>query len=228
MLPVELFKTAPLKGPRRLRLQEPGHYIETTMKKLKVQTHQLVSDLIDGFDNQLDALPASLETEHAEVVLNMNTFYAEKEEECRGAFELLQKQYKAAQTKVKLNVGGYTFETSTTTLRRLPNTYFYAFLSGVYKTDTLKDGSVFVDRDGTHFFVILNYLRDEHFDLPGALANYPLTALESLKREFDFYSIDLAHFSEQKKVVRIHVIGGMTEAKKPLRAEIQSSILDPA
>jgi hypothetical protein len=64
---------------------------------------------------------------------------------------------------VKLNVIGYTFETSTTTLRRLPNTSFYAFMSGVYKTDTLKDGSTFVDRDGKHFGVILDYLRDEHF-----------------------------------------------------------------
>ena len=68
MLPTELFKPVPLKGLKRLRLQEPGHYIGTTMKRLKVQTQQLVSDLIDGFDNQLDALHASLETEHAEVV----------------------------------------------------------------------------------------------------------------------------------------------------------------
>jgi hypothetical protein len=100
----------------------------------------------------------------------------------------------------------------------------------VYETDTLKDGSIFVDRDCKNFAVILDYLRDEYFDLPGALANYPLTntALQSLKREFDFYSIDLVHFSEQKKFVRIHVIGGMTEAEKPLRADIQSSILDPA
>jgi hypothetical protein len=98
----------------------------------------------------------------------------------------------------------------------------------LYKTYTLKDGSIFVDRDGKHFGVILDYLRNEKFDLPGALANYPLTALESLKREFDFYSFDLAHFSEQKKVGRIHVIGGMTEEEEPLRADIQNSILDPA
>jgi hypothetical protein len=88
-------------SPKRLCLQEPGHYIGTTMKRLKVQTQQLISDLIDGFDNQLDVLQASLETEHTEVVLNINTFYAEKEEERRGAFEW-----------VKLNVGGYTFEIS--------------------------------------------------------------------------------------------------------------------
>jgi hypothetical protein len=87
MLPTELFKPASLKGHKRLRLQEPGHYVGTTMKRLKVQTHQLVSDLIDCFDNQLDALQTSLETEYAEVVLNINTFYAEKEEEHRGDFE---------------------------------------------------------------------------------------------------------------------------------------------
>jgi hypothetical protein len=131
-----------------------------------------------------------LETEHAEVVLNINTFYAEKEEERRGAFELMQKQYEAAQTRVNLNFEGYTLETSTTTLRRLPNTYFYAFLSGVYKTDTSKDGSIFVDRDGKHFGVILDYLRDDHFDFLGTLANYLLTALQSLKREFGFCTID--------------------------------------
>jgi hypothetical protein len=73
MMAVELFKSAPLKGHKRLRLQEPGPYIETIIKRLKVQTRQLVSDLIDGFGNQLDALQASLETEHTEVVLNINT-----------------------------------------------------------------------------------------------------------------------------------------------------------
>ena len=64
------------------------------------------------------------------------------------------------QTRVKLDVGGHTFTTSVSTLTRDPNSMLAAMFSGRHEVKHEKDGTVFIDRDGTHFRYILNYLRD--------------------------------------------------------------------
>jgi hypothetical protein len=71
------------------------------------------------------------------------------------------RQHKEAQEgRVELNIGGYRFETSVQTLRRLPHTFFDAYFSGRYVQDVCDDGSIFVDRDGEHFGHVLEYMRD--------------------------------------------------------------------
>jgi hypothetical protein len=60
---------------------------------------------------------------------------------------------------VELNIGGYRFETSVHTLRRVPHTFFNAYFSGRYAQDVCADGSIFVDRDGKHFGHVLEYRR---------------------------------------------------------------------
>ncbi|RUO95923.1 BTB/POZ protein [Jimgerdemannia flammicorona] len=62
--------------------------------------------------------------------------------------------------KIKLNVGGNLFETSLTTLKRDPQSMLAAMFSGRHPLTADADGSYFIDRDGTHFRLILNYLRD--------------------------------------------------------------------
>jgi hypothetical protein len=64
---------------------------------------------------------------------------------------------KAQEGRVELNIGGYRFETSVQTLRRLPHTFFDAYFSGRYVQDVCDDGSIFVDRDGEHFGHVLEY-----------------------------------------------------------------------
>ena len=72
---------------------------------------------------------------------------------------------------VKLNVGGQHFVTSVQTLRKDPNSILAAMFSGKFDTKPSEDGSFFIDRDGTHFRFILNYLRDGELILPeGATA----------------------------------------------------------
>ena len=61
---------------------------------------------------------------------------------------------------VKLNVGGFSFQTTTTTLTSYPDSMLSAMFSGRYKLPTDEKGRVFIDRDGTHFRYILNFLRD--------------------------------------------------------------------
>ncbi|XP_065060507.1 uncharacterized protein LOC135687784 isoform X1 [Rhopilema esculentum] len=60
---------------------------------------------------------------------------------------------------IQLNVGGHIFKTSISTLQKYPNTILATMFSQRFKLEKQKDGSYFIDRDGTHFRHILNYLR---------------------------------------------------------------------
>ena len=60
---------------------------------------------------------------------------------------------------IKLNVGGQYFTTSLETLTKDPGSMLHAMFSGRFDTKPAEDGSYFIDRDGTHFRYILNYLR---------------------------------------------------------------------
>ncbi|GAM19022.1 hypothetical protein SAMD00019534_021970 [Acytostelium subglobosum LB1] len=63
---------------------------------------------------------------------------------------------------IKLNVGGHLFFTSISTLCAESNSMFSAMFSGRFPIQTEEDGSVFIDRDGTHFLHILNWLRNKY------------------------------------------------------------------
>lgn len=62
--------------------------------------------------------------------------------------------------KVRLNVGGQIFETSTGTLRRDESSLLACMVSKNLALKPEPDGSYFIDRDPSHFRYILNYLRD--------------------------------------------------------------------
>ena len=85
---------------------------------------------------------------------------------------------------VKLNVGGQYFTTSIQTLRKDPNSMLAAMFSGKFNTKPSEDGSFFIDRDGTYFRFILNYLRNDELILPEGA-----TFLKELRKEAEFYQI---------------------------------------
>eukprot|EP00775_Hariotina_reticulata_P006938 gene6938-7156_t len=60
---------------------------------------------------------------------------------------------------VKLNVGGFKFQTSLATLTAVENSYFEALFSGRWKKHLTDEGEVFLDRDGEVFKHVLHYLR---------------------------------------------------------------------
>jgi hypothetical protein len=60
---------------------------------------------------------------------------------------------------VLLDVGGQKFKTTVSTLTKYRETFFASLFSGKYEIIKQSDDSVFVDRDGTHFRRILNFLR---------------------------------------------------------------------
>ena len=85
---------------------------------------------------------------------------------------------------IKLNVGGQYFTTSLQTLTKDTGSMLHAMFSGRFDTKPAEDGSYFIDRDGTHFRYILNYLRT------GRLL-FPKDELirEELLEEAEFYQI---------------------------------------
>jgi hypothetical protein len=119
----------------------------------------------------------------------------------------------AQEGRVELNIGGHRFETSVQALRRVPHTFFDAYVSGRYAQDVCNDGSIFVDRDGEHFGHVLEYMRDGHVSVAEPGARPSVALLRALKREFGFYSSELyieqaeqGTYSEQAELV--FVMGG--------------------
>ena len=80
------------------------------------------------------------------------------------------------------------FMTSTLTLTRDPDSMLAAMFSGRHALRQDDDGAYFIDRDGTHFRYVLNYLRDGGFR-PGTL---PANAcfLGELCTEAEYYQLD--------------------------------------
>ena len=86
---------------------------------------------------------------------------------------------------IYLNIGGHKFETSLLTLRKDPNSMLYAMFSGIYKLKKDRDGAYFIDRDGTHFRYILNYLRDGSVDVMNDEQQ-----LKQLLREAQYFQVN--------------------------------------
>ena len=61
-----------------------------------------------------------------------------------------------------LNIGGIKYSTSMDTLLRYSDSYFCKMFSGKFCTKPNKDGEYFIDRDGSIFSHILNFLRSGH------------------------------------------------------------------
>ena len=86
---------------------------------------------------------------------------------------------------MKLNVGGSKFETTLSTLTRHPDSMLAVMFSGRHEVPQDRDGYVFIDRDGTHFRIILNFLRTGALDVPTSQK-----AASELTRELQYYQLD--------------------------------------
>eukprot|EP01120_Amphizonella_sp_Union-15-10_P005919 TRINITY_DN1821_c0_g1_i1.p1 TRINITY_DN1821_c0_g1~~TRINITY_DN1821_c0_g1_i1.p1 ORF type:complete len:296 (-),score=80.94 TRINITY_DN1821_c0_g1_i1:184-969(-) len=90
------------------------------------------------------------------------------------------------QRRIKLNVGGKHFETTVTTLiYKYPNSLLANMVTGPHKVEPDETGEYFIDRDGTFFGFVLNFLRDDEIELPQTDLQ-----LAQLEREAEYYGID--------------------------------------
>lgn len=111
---------------------------------------------------------------------------ASEEQDAWEAENESMRRIQTFQPKVKLDVGGAKFTTSLTTLRRYPDTMLGAMFSGRHALTLDDKGFHFIDRDGTHFRYILNFLRaPENFS-----CDLKDRALTELKSECDFFGLE--------------------------------------
>ncbi|XP_068677924.1 uncharacterized protein [Montipora capricornis] len=98
-------------------------------------------------------------------ILNGETLKLRKEAE---AFDEVAKKLKHVHFSktLKLNVGGQVFSTSLETMKKDSGSMFHAMFSERFDTKPTEDGTYFLDRDGTHFRYILNYLRTGNLIVP--------------------------------------------------------------
>lgn len=85
---------------------------------------------------------------------------------------------------VKLNVGGQKYTTTVATLRRARGSLLEAMFSNTTIPAQDEEGAYFIDRDGTFFSLILNFLRDGSVELPT-----DGTVLRAVLREAQFYQL---------------------------------------
>lgn len=62
---------------------------------------------------------------------------------------------------MQLNVGGHLFSTSLSTLRKHPDSKLAELFSGQPRLHTDPQGRYFIDRDGSHFGGVLDFLRSD-------------------------------------------------------------------
>ena len=116
-------------------------------------------------------------------ILKQETSRLRQEQESIDAMSKKLDQVHFSST-VKLNVGGQHFTTSVQTLKKDPNSMLAAMFSGKFEMKPSEDGSFFIDRDGTYFRFILNYLRNGELILPDGA-----TFLKELEAEAKFYQL---------------------------------------
>ena len=100
----------------------------------------------------------------------------------------MQQVHNAQRSRVELDIGGTRHVTSVSTLRSRPGSMLDAMFSGRHAVIEEEDGSVFLDRDGSAFGHVLAYLRD---GVVAAGCEDDVRLLGRLKRDFDFYCIEL-------------------------------------
>jgi len=169
--------------------------------------HEQLQKLLSLLEVHIQKRTLSLKNKHLEIQEDMKKLRKDKEilEEDKAKFQeeinctrkILEEEKKKMESvyqfqgsKIKLDVGGFHFTTSKSTLTNLSNTMLSSMFSGRFSLKTDEDGSYFIDRDGTHFRYILNFLRDGTIQLPTTDKE-----IQELIQEAQYYGInDLIQF----------------------------------
>jgi hypothetical protein len=119
-------------------------------------------------------------------------------EQLRAEYEKLSvAPHKLDRDRILLDVGGHHFSTTIETLTAIPESLLGRMFSGRFPIQFTNDGRAFIDRDGTHFRHLLNFLRDpEAWRFPYK----DRTILEELKLEARFYGLEDPMFKKNNRV----------------------------
>mmetsp|Transcript_15094 Transcript_15094/g.52539 ORF Transcript_15094/g.52539 Transcript_15094/m.52539 type:complete len:496 (-) Transcript_15094:19-1506(-) len=102
--------------------------------------------------------------------------------------------------KIKLNVGGSRFETSLAVLTKVDDSMLGRMFGRCYSMLQLdpQDGSIFIDRDGGRFGVILDFLRDmDSSATQQSIRALDASAQDSMVSELDYFGLESAVFGQR-------------------------------
>ncbi|CAI9732546.1 BTB POZ domain-containing KCTD7 [Octopus vulgaris] len=160
---------------------------EMALKK-KMQDFESYQKCIEKtFAEKVENKEESLKQKIEEFEKNKKEF-EEEQERFRDELKRMAEMNKIQDNRIKLDIGGIQFTTSLLTLRKDMTSMLAAMFSGRHLLKTENDGSYFIDRDGTHFRYILNYLRDGGLK-EGTLPMTNETALKELLIEAEYYQL---------------------------------------
>ena len=132
----------------------------------------------------------------------------ESEEAVTELDEDLETLQKIQESKIMLDVGGVKFETSIVTLKRDPNSLF----AKIFTNDSPvkpQGNTVFLDRDASHFRIILNYLRNGCQIVNVATLPRERRYLVELKEECRYYRLRGLRKIISKRLKHLQQIYGM-------------------
>ena len=144
---------------------------------MSVEDERIVTPSHEALQEALDLMKKAYD------IMKEQAFDVRKEKE---AFDSVAKKLEHVHfaSTIKLNVGGQHFTTSLQTLTKDTGSMLYAMFSGRFDTKPAEDGYYFIDRDGTNFRYILNYLRTGRLLLPE-----DKLVREELLEEAEFYQL---------------------------------------
>lgn len=119
---------------------------------------------------------------------SMLTEFLMKKDKFDKDSEIMAEQNKITATRVDLNVGGVRYTTSITTLIKEEGSLLHTMFGGQHRMNPDKDGSYFIDRDGTNFRYILNFLRDGQTSLEH-LPQGDVRLISELRTEAEYYKL---------------------------------------
>ena len=122
---------------------------------------------LDEKETELEAIQEQLQKEKDQwdkMIQKEKDQLQKEKDQLQKDIQLMSKMNKIQDSCIKLNIGGHLYTTSTLTLTRDPQSMLATMFSGKHSIIKEGDGSCFIDRDGTHFRYILNYLRDGGFN----------------------------------------------------------------
>ena len=94
-------------------------------QELRTDFHKSLAGLLATARTRLEGALAEVAEERAQGLAEV----AKQKAELRREIEAMQTHTEQQQGHVELNIGGYRFETSVQTLRRIPHTFFSRFQS---------------------------------------------------------------------------------------------------
>jgi hypothetical protein len=168
-------------------LQNSTNELADQCEKRVAECQSVVTQLLGSYDEIIkeanaEAVKIKVEaTKEATSIVNT----AQEETKAWNAEKARLAHIQEFKSQIKLSIGGVKMVSSMTTMRRFPDSMIGAMFSGRHPLHLDDEGYFFIDRDGTHFRHILNFLRQpEEFSV-----DLPEGQLKELKKECAYYGL---------------------------------------